>query len=143
MKKIGILLLTILLSASISNAQCKRLAKKNVEGLDPFTYNGQVNSTIMTEGESASVMISFQAGVEYRLLACGDRFFENIKMEVFDENENLIYSNEDHDFADSWDFELDEARNLIVKIIVPISEMGNQDIAYRGCIALLVGMKND
>ena len=141
MKNIGLLLLIILLSASISIAQCKRLAKKNVEGLGPFEYNGQVTSTIMTEGETASIMMSFQSGVQYRILACGDRFFEDIKMEVFDENENLIYSNEGHEFADHWDFELDEAINLVVKITLPISEIGNNDIAYRGCVALLVGMR--
>ncbi len=106
MKRLVLLIFLGLIGVS-ANAQCKRVAKKCVKGLDPFIYNGQVNQTILTEGESASVTLSFQSEVEYRLTTCGDRFFTAVKMEVFDEYENLIYSNEDDDFTGTWDFELD------------------------------------
>ena len=54
-----------------SYGQCKRFTKKNcLPDLAPFTHNGQLTSAVFNAGETADIEMTFNAGKEYRIIAC-------------------------------------------------------------------------
>lgn len=133
------LVLVLALASFATNAQCKKIVKKAVPELSPFIFNGQLNNVILTEGESAELYVVFQKDVEYRILTAGDRFFKNVRFVVKDEDGNIFYDSEENEYASSWDFQLTATQTLVIEVSVPIEKGGSSDMAYRGCIGVLIG----
>lgn len=138
MRAVGFLVGLALLSLNL-NGQCKRLVKKTIPELAPFVFNGQLNNVVLTEGESAELYVVFQSDVEYRILTCGDKFFRYVRFVVKDEEGNIFFDSEQNENASSWDFQLTTTQTLIVQVSVPIDESGSSDMAYRGCVGVLIG----
>ena len=126
-----------------SNAQCKSFTKKNcLDALDPYVFDGQLNSAILTEGDVAELLLTLYGGQSYRILICGQDILGQIEFNLYDTNRNLIYSNKDHDFVNHWDFKSNSTQQLIVQVIIPKQE-SSDDMLHNGCVSILKGFKED
>lgn len=129
----------------VSMAQCRHYTKKQcLPDLAPYIFNGQLNSAKLMEGEFAELVLSLHANMEYRILVCGQENIGQLEYKIYDANNNELYYNKDYDYVNYWDFKSASTQQLIIKIKVP----ENQDrapgaIKQTGCVAILVGFKND
>lgn len=131
----------IVLSINAS-AQCKRFTKKNCfPSLDPFIHNGQLTSAYMTPGDSADVLMTFNAGKDYRLIVCSQ--VGEVKFNVLDKKRNVLYQSKKGDTNPTWDFNVTNTQQFIIQILVPKEEKSNQktNLVASGCVSLLVGFK--
>lgn len=136
------IVLTLLLSFStVASSQCKSFVKKNcLVDLEPYVYDGQLNSAILTEGDIAELLLTLYADQDYRILVCGQEILGDIEFNLFDTNRNLIFSNKDHEFTNNWDFKSNATQQLIVQVIIPKQDTNN-NMLHNGCIAILKGFK--
>ncbi|MCB0428748.1 MAG: hypothetical protein H6585_13805 [Flavobacteriales bacterium] len=125
-------------------AQCKAFTKKVCNPiLSPYTHNGQLNSAILAEGETAELLLTFYAGQNYRVAVCAQEVIGDVEFRLMDANRNLIFDNTQHDMANSWDFNVKSTQQIIVEINVPKrSESGKAvSMVPTGCVSILVGFK--
>lgn len=141
MKKfLALLLFALVFSiAQDGDAQCRRMAKKTIKELAPFRFNGQLNSVILAEGESAELNIVFRGGKKYRVLTKGGRGIGKLGFKIYDREKKLVFDNEDHAMAQMWDFENEATQNFTIEVKFPIGDEGYNDVTGRGCVALVVG----
>ncbi len=140
MKNIIILAFTLILAARpfYGLSQCKSFTKDVcIPKLNPYIYNGQLNSAQLNEGDVAELMLTFYSNQDYRIAVCGQNNLGKIQFNLLDVQRNLIFSNKDHNFSDTWDFTSNSSQQLIIEIIVP--EGANPEKIESGCVSILVG----
>ena len=146
MKKVSsikLLLALFILSAvpSLVNAQCNAFTKKKcMPQLAPYIHNGQLNSTTLTPGETAELMMTFYSGQNYRVLVCAQEILGDVSFKILDSEKNQLFNSKDKG-AKFWDFNVKSTQQLIIEVIVPESNTPNA-IVQSGCISVLVGFKN-
>ena len=139
---IALLLGTIsLLSFNQANAQCKRFTKKNcLPKLDPYIYNGQLNSAILAQGDVAELNLTFYPDQDYRIFVCSDPILGNVHFKLYDKDKNLIYDNETTDYLPYWDFSTNQSMELILRVMIPEKSESDLDVK-EGCVSILIGFK--
>lgn len=120
-------------------ASCKIMAKRSIKKLAPFRFNGQLNSVILAEGESAELNMVFRGGKKYRVLAKGGRGIGKLEIRIYDRTKKLVFDNQDHAMAQLWDFENSATQNFTIEVKFPTGDEGYNDVTGRGCVALVVG----
>ena len=144
MKKILYSLLFVSLLAGMpteSQAQCKSFTKKTcLPNLEPYVYNGQLNSAVLSEGDVAELLLTFYGGQEYRINVCSHELLGKVQFQIFDTEKNLLYDNSKYEFTKFWDFKSVDTQQLIVRVTVP-KEENRSGIVQSGCISILVGFK--
>jgi len=134
---------SIILSYTVTNSfsQCKRFTKNNcLPKLKPYTYNGQLNSAVLSQGDEAYLKLIFYPEQEYRILVCGNPILGNIHFRLFTDNGVLVYDNETMDYLPFWDFKTDQTIELTLKIMVPPASEDDYTVKD-GCVSILVGFK--
>lgn len=128
-----------------SFSQCKGVAKKCLPSLSPFVYTGQLNSTILYEGESAELVMTFTAGQEYRILTCAPKYMGNLKFAIYDKDRKPLFNNKDFNNAQYWDFKVNSTEDYTIQVTVPnVKQQAKAaDISASGCVAVLIGFKNE
>lgn len=127
-----------------ANAQCKKFTKKYcLPSLAPYMHNGQLTSAVLNPGDSADVVLTFNAGKEYRLLVCSQDQIENVQFKVLDNTRKVLYKSNPEEKNAFWDFKVSNTQQFIVQLSVPKMEKDIQknDMVPFGCVALLVGFK--
>ncbi len=120
------------------SAQCKTFTKNDCKPkLDPYIYNGQLNSAVLNEGDVAELMLTFYSNQDYRLVVCGVPELGKIMFRLVDNEGKEIFSNKDHNYVDTWDFHTNSTQQLTVEISVP--ETSTSQLAKTGCVSILVG----
>ncbi len=147
MKKIvfyTIMSAALLLGSSFqAQAQCKKFTKQVcLPTLSPFTYNGQLNSAILTEGDVAELLLTFHKGEKYRVSVCNDDMIGNVEFKVFDTKKNLIFDKAKSTDQSYWDFISNSTQQLIIQITVP-EEKPKNEILKSGCVTILVGFLDE
>jgi hypothetical protein len=146
MKNTGIKLLFLAFLVSISflsNAQCKQFTKKYcLPSIEPFTYNGQLNSAVLNEGDIAELLLTFYSGQSYRIMVCNQETLGTLQFRLLDTERNLIFDNKEYDSVSFWDFKANSTQQLIVQVIVPEMEK-RVDMVASGCVSILVGFMED
>ncbi len=139
--KTFIAILFILGASFTASSQCKSFVKKHcLLDIDPYVYDGQLNSAILTEGDVAELLLTLYAGQDYRILVCSQEILGKVEFNLYDTNRNIIFSNKDHDYTTHWDFSSNTTQQLIVQVIVPKQE-SNTEMLHNGCVAILKGFK--
>ena len=140
MRNLGIIFFIIFFSVS-GISQCKKFTKKNcVPQLENYTYNGQLNSAVLQEGDMAELLLTFYGGQDNRLLICSQEILGNVEFKVYDLEKNLLFDNTEHDFVKLWDFESTSTQQLAVLVKVPKGD-SVEDMVQSGCVTILVGFK--
>lgn len=125
----------------IGLTQCKGFTKKNcIPKLEPYVYNGQVNSALLYQGDIAELLLTFSVEQEYRILVCPQKNMGNIEFKILDTERNIIFNNKEHGFVLFRDFIVSSTQQLIVQVIIPEQE-SESDIAQSGCVSILIGFK--
>ena len=125
-------------------AQCKRYTKKYCfPSLAPYIHNGQLTSTYMMAGDSAEVLMTFNAGKQYRVLICSQEMIGNVQFKVLDKQKKVLFTSDEDDVNPYWDFKVKNTQQLFIQIKIPSKDKGNKiaDMTPYGCVALLVGFK--
>lgn len=100
-----------------------------------FISDGQTYRALLNEGETAEFTTTFFGGSTYRLAATAglkDRF---IIFDIYDSENNLLFSNMDYNNEPWWDFRVENT--LDVRIEVRLDATKKQS----GCTVLLIGFK--
>lgn len=146
MKKLIFTLFTvsILLGSSYqAQAQCKKFTKKIcLPSLKPYTYNGQLNSAILGEGDIAELLLTFHKNQKYRVSVCNQEMIGDVQFKIFDTKKNLIFDKAKSTDKSYWDFISKSTQQLIIQVTVPSSEI-KSDIVKTGCVTILVGFLDD
>ncbi len=125
-----------------STAQCKSFTKKKcLPQLDPYVYNGQLNSAVLAQGDVADLNLTFYPDQAYRIFVCSDPILENVHFKLFDKDGTLIYDNESTDYLPFWDFKTDQALELTLRVIVPPKTEDDYTVK-EGCVSILIGFKD-
>lgn len=145
-KALQLTLLLFVLGSFVNeaDAQCKRFTKKNcLPSLAPYTHNGQLTAAVFNAGESADIEMTFNAGKEYRIIACSQESLGDVQFMVLDKTRKVLYKSEEGATNPSWDFKVANTQQLIIQIVVPKTDQKNQlaQLTPNGCISLLVGFK--
>ncbi len=121
-----------------ANAQCKTFTKNDCKPkLEPYIYNGQLNSAVLNEGDVAELMLTFYSNQDYRIVICGAQELGKIMFRLLDAEGKEIYSNKDHGYIDTWDFHTNSTQQLMVEVSVPETSTG--ELYKSGCVSILVG----
>lgn len=142
MKKIflPLLLIAFTLGFNSAKAQCNAFAKKKcMPILNPYIHNGQLNSTSLTPGETAELVMSFHAGQEYRVLTCAQEVLGEVWFRILDSQHNPLFNSKEAK-DNKFDFNVATSQQLIVEVNVP-SQKSKHGIVEEGCVSVLVGFK--
>ena len=122
-------------------AQCNAFVKKKcIFKVQPFTQNGQINTTSLAPGKSMEVNLTFYAGQDYRILVCSEEALGDVTFKVLDQSRKLVFDSKSNDLTDFWDFKSKSTQQLIVEVSAPPA---NSSSAPAGCVSVLVGFKKD
>lgn len=122
-------------------AQCKNYVKKEcLPLLESYTHNGQLNSAVLLQGETAELAMTFYSGQDYRLVVKGEEHLGTIEFKVFDFEKKEIYNNASNNHANSWDFKVNSTQMFYIEVLVPKSDATHQ-MVKNGCVSILVGFK--
>ena len=144
-KTIFFLLSTAILVFAVnsSQAQCKNFTKKHcLPLLKPYTYNGQLNSAILGEGDIAELLLTFHKGQKYRVCVCNQEIIGDVRFKIFDTKRNLVFDQTHASDQSYWDFISKTTQQLIVQVIVP-EELPKNEIVKTGCVTILVGFLDE
>jgi len=137
----AILLVILLGVSSFSYSQCKGFTKKNcLPQLEPYVYNGQLNSAVLNEGDVAELLLTFYGGQDYRIFICSQEVLGQVEFKLLDTDRNTIFDNTDQEKIDHWDFSANSTQQLIVQVKVPDNAAANE-IVNSGCVSILIGFK--
>ena len=138
--KITIIAFIIILPIAIF-AQCKNMAKKTcIPKLVPFVHNGQLNSSSLAAGETAELSMTFNSGLDYRILVCAEDVLGKPTFKVIDVEKNVVYNSAESGAIPFWDFNVESTQQFTVEVSVPPSDSPNS-IVPTGCVTVLVGFK--
>ena len=136
-------LLSFLLIGTTFNteAQCKAFAKKIcLPELGSYIHDGNYHAAVLVEGEEAELYKTFYSDMDYRVSIVGDEKLPEIEFRVLDSNKNVLYSNKDKNFSNTWDFKLQSSQQLKFVIKVPSATRSGQT-PLSGCVAIMFGFK--
>lgn len=123
----------------LGHAQCNEYTKKEcIPHLTPYTYNGQLNNAVLSEGEVAELQLTFYKDQEYRILVKGEEQLRDIQFQLYDTDHNLLYDNADEDYTGVWDFMVESTDDFIIRVIIPDNK---DDELESGCVSILVGFR--
>jgi hypothetical protein len=138
---ISVLTLFIAIATLNVDAQCKQFAKSEcLPKLNPYTHDGNYHAAVLVEGEEAELYKTFYSDMDYRLAIVGESKLQHVEFKILDENKNIIYSNKDNNYAETWDFKLENSKQLKLVVKVPqFSKPGDTPVS--GCVAIMFGFK--
>jgi hypothetical protein len=128
-----LIVLFVLTLFSFNNgfAQCKSVVQDGINKLEPFVFNGQINTIDVKKGKPAKVHLAFYKGRTYKIqITTEPVFVEKISFKIFDEKKNEIFDSSAKN-ADSFTFYSNSAQELIVEVYA--TEVPKH------CVAVLVG----
>lgn len=136
------LLLAVFLGLSFyGQSQCKSFTKKQcLPDLEPYVYDGQLNTAILTEGDVAELLLTLYGGQDYRILVCCQGILGDVEFNLYDTNRNLIFSNKNHNYINNWDFTSNSTQQLIVQVVIPKQDK-KTELLHNGCVSILKGFK--
>lgn len=124
-------------------AQCKKFTKENcLPSLAPFTYNGQLNSAILSDGDVAELLLTFHEGQKYRINVCHQEILGDILFKVFDTKKNLLFENDPNSDVSYWDFISNSTQQLIIEVTI-LEPQPKDEVLKTGCVSILVGFMDE
>lgn len=133
---------TLLLIASMIlvpiqlNSQQDVLFNNCLEQLkSPFVASGQAYKALLTGEEVAEFHTTFFEGGLYRVVA-GSQEKGNVFFSIYDKERNLLFSSEDYDGADFWDFKVEGSIECIIEARL------NTEKSTSGFALLMIGFQS-
>ncbi|WP_321295101.1 hypothetical protein [Marinifilum fragile] len=138
--KFAIFTICILALPKFTLAQCNEYTKKEcIPLLNPYTFNGQLNNAVLSQGETAELQLTFYKDQEYRILVKGETQLGKLQFQLFDTEYNLLYDNADENHTNIWDFMVESTDDFIIRVLIP-ENMTKGEIES-GCVSILIGFR--
>ena len=139
--KVLVAICTLVFSNVAVNAQCSTfLKKKCMPKIQPFTLNGEVNTSTLSSGQKTSLNLTFYSGQDYRIVVCGQSQLGDLTFKVMDTSRKVVFDSQKNDYPDFWDFKVKNTQQFIVEVQVPESE-STSSVLPSGCVSIMVGFK--
>jgi hypothetical protein len=134
-------LFVFFVSIHLGFSQCKDFAKEHFKPkLENYIHDGNYNGAYLNQEEEVELHKAFFRGQKYRIVVGGEEHMPIIHFKITDSDQNLIFDNKENNYTDCFDFELDEAKTLIISLDF-IKEKNPVLIQESGCVSILFGMK--
>ena len=138
--KLILITLTVVIPFTVFS-QCKNVAKKEcLPKLSPYTHNGQVNSSTLLAGQTAELQMTFNSGLDYRILVCASAVLGKASFKLIDVEKNVVFDSKESNSPELWDFNVESTQQFTLEVTVPKSNSPN-NIVPSGCVSVLVGFK--
>jgi hypothetical protein len=127
------LVVMLILFINISSfAQCKSVVQEGINKLDPFAFNGQINTVTVKKGKTAQVYLAFYKGRKYKIQVHTEPLFiGKVSFKIFDEKNNEIFNSATSGNTDSFIFYSNSAQQF--KVEVYTTEVPKH------CVTVLIG----
>jgi hypothetical protein len=136
MKKIALLSAFILGSLFQLSAQCDSTAAMAHTHLsDEFIPDGQSYRALVFDSQVAEFETTFFGNSTYRIAAFGGMEEGQLIFSMYDQEDNLLFSNEEFQNSPYWDFEIEST--LKVRLEAKLDKTKQSS----GCAVLLVGFE--
>ena len=139
MKKTAILitLCTISLGSTFfASGQCDTTAFYANKYLnESFISDGQVYRALIFDDQIAEFKTTFYGKSTYRIIGFAGLEKEQLQWSLYDQDNNLLFQNSDHQNSPYWDFEFESTINC--KIEAHLDPMKQKS----GCAVLLIGFE--
>lgn len=132
-------ILSMLACFNQAYAQCDTVANYCLKNMPPYLSDGQNYRALIVGDEIAEFSGTFFGGSEYRVAACSGLTDGNLIFSIYDQEKNLLYSNEKYKNAPYWDFKFKSTINCIIEAKLD-RKKSNAD---SGCAVLLLGFKQE
>lgn len=141
-KSVSTVILMFVFAVGVHSQGCKGFTKnKCLPSLTPYTNNGQMNSTTLFEGDSASLRMTFYSLLDYRLLVCAHPILgDKVRFRVSDTDGEELYNSVEGG-KDSWDFRVNSTQELIIDVVVPEDPSNANNIPPSGCVTVVLGFR--
>lgn len=117
-------------------AQCDSTASKARQFMnDSFIPDGQSYRALVFDDQIAEFETTFFGNSTYRIAAYSGEAREQLIFSLYDQEDNLIYTNEAHQNSPYWDFEIEST--LSVRLEAKLDKTKQSS----GCAVLLVGFE--
>lgn len=142
MKRIlGIIILSLITSISFSQ-ECDSLVnvcyshlKKDTKNNKVFISDGQVYKAFVDVEQSAEFKITLFGGTLYRIATTAGLADNYVIFNVYDQDRNLLFTNEDFNNKPYWDFKIDSTIDCYVEAYLDL------DKKVSGCLVVLLGFQ--
>ena len=125
-----------------ANAQCRSFVKNNCEEqLEDYQVSGRMYGGYASQGQEIDLVIVLSGGQKYRLINCSKKSLGTIQIILLDNKGNVIFDNFEHEFAQSWDFDVKATQEFTIRTIIP-SPSKTRAAAVRDCNILIIGSKS-
>ena len=98
-----------------------------------FISDGQVYRAFLNDDEAAEFEVTFYGGSTYRIATSAGSDDTYIIFEVYDKERNLLFSNEDYEYAPYWDFEIENSLDCTIEVKLDV------DKKLSGCASVMIG----
>lgn len=100
-----------------------------------FISDGQAYRALLMDQEVAEFHATLFGGSTYRLAACSGLTDGNLVFRVFDQERNLLFTNNEYQNAPYWDFRVKSTVDVIIE-----AQLESNSFAS-GCAVLLISFK--
>lgn len=129
-----VMLIMAVASVTSATAQCKTAVVDGINKLNPYSFNGQVNSVSVKAGKTAEIHLTFYKNRNYKLqINPEDAFAGKVSFRVLDENKKEVFNSKNGDQEGSWTFYSNAAQELIIEVTTTEKN--------KHCVVVLVGMQ--
>lgn len=136
MKRLTLIIALALAPIWHLSAQCDSTAHFAREFMnDDFIPDGQSYRALLFDGQIAEFQTTFFGKSKYRIAAFSGDEKEQLIFSLYDEENNLLFSNEEHLNSPYWDFEIEST--LVVRLEAKLDKTKQSS----GCAVLLVGFE--
>ncbi len=98
-----------------------------------FISDGQVYRVFLNDEEAAEFETTFYGGSTYRIATSAGIDDNYIIFEVYDKEQNLLFSNEDYEYAPYWDFKVTNTLDCTIEVKLDV------DKKISGCASVMIG----
>lgn len=102
---------------------------------DDFVPDGQSYRALIFDGQIAEFETTFYGNSTYRIAAFSGMEKEQLIFSLYDQENNLLFSNEEHLNSPYWDFEIESTLDVRLEAQLDKTKQSS------GCAVLLVGFE--
>lgn len=126
----------LLLSSTSGIAQCDSTASIASQYLgEDFVSDGQVYRALIFEDQEAEFRTTFYGGAKYRIISYAGFDKEQLIFKLVDEEQNVLFTNQDHENSAYWDFEFESTIEGKIQAKLDLTKQNS------GCAVILIGFE--